>query len=165
MATRALANLSHEGSEAEEAPEGDKLGKRPRGYVITGLLQGTACARIPEFLRVESIYRTNAIDVSIDIIGRFSLPKERAKCQSARQWKRLLVRKRDRIVHSWTRTIFIPKTNLRSTEWRQYSARRSRLQANTSEMLSQLENCSGWLVPHWQYYLRTSCIILKWRTR
>ena len=30
MATRALANLSH---------EGDKLAKRPRGHVITGLLQ------------------------------------------------------------------------------------------------------------------------------
>ena len=33
MAKRALANLSHEG------PEGDKLAKRPRGHVITGLLQ------------------------------------------------------------------------------------------------------------------------------
>ena len=37
MATRALANLS---------PEGDKLDKRPRGHVITGLLQFKLLCRI-----------------------------------------------------------------------------------------------------------------------
>ena len=36
MATRALAKFITRG---REAPEGDKLAKRPRGHVITGLLR------------------------------------------------------------------------------------------------------------------------------
>ena len=62
MATRALANLS---------PEGDKLAKRPRGHVITGLFanrQGTVNAQTS--FAVESIHRLNETDVTIEISER-----------------------------------------------------------------------------------------------
>ena len=64
-----------------EAPEGDKLAKRPTGHVITGLLQFEILFRI-------ITERTN--DVSMDISERFSLWKEHSKYESVRHQKRPL---------------------------------------------------------------------------
>ena len=61
MATRALANLS---------PEGYKLAKRPRGHVITGLLQIAGTVYAQTSFAVESIHRMNETDVTIEISER-----------------------------------------------------------------------------------------------
>ena len=67
-------SLGHEGASefftrGHKVPKGDKLAKRPRGHVITGLLQ---------------------FDVSMDTSERFSLWKEQAKCEIVRYQKQPL---------------------------------------------------------------------------
>ncbi len=78
MPTRVLAILS---TREREAPEGDKLAKRPRDHVLACCSSNSSASNYD---------RPNETDVSMDISERFSLWKEQAIFESVWQQKRPL---------------------------------------------------------------------------